>query len=209
MENGNGPCIVAVAESQIGYTEGSDGYTKYGDWYDSVFGTSSFKYDEWCTSFVSWCANRANVSTSVIPIRAYAPYLAEDFMNQGRYYSSRALGGSYTPKTGDIIFLFDTYSSPRHVGVVRHLSNNTVYYIDGNAPTTVEYKTVSLTSTNIVAFGNPNYSSTSHPLRATWSYDSSRHWQNCPCCNTYISGVHNMMVVSSEQYSCMTCGYTR
>lgn len=67
--------IVNVAMSQIGYHEGSNSsslsglgngsknYTEFGRWY----GTQ----DMWCAMFVSWCANTAGVSQSVVPKHSF------------------------------------------------------------------------------------------------------------------------------------------
>ncbi len=64
--------LIAVAKTQIGYTElstrtgkplvpGQDGgYTKYGAW----FGMPTVA---WCAFFVTWCSNQAGISTDVIP----------------------------------------------------------------------------------------------------------------------------------------------
>ena len=57
--------IVQIALTQLGYTEsttdksGSNGYTKYGEFY-------GHPYADWCGCFVNWCARKANVSTSVL-----------------------------------------------------------------------------------------------------------------------------------------------
>ena len=55
--------LVSVAESQIGYKTLSNGTTKYGTWYGIPKGA-------WCAMFVSWCANQAGISTSIVPKHA-------------------------------------------------------------------------------------------------------------------------------------------
>lgn len=217
---GSHECIIGVAMEEIGYTEmppfnnRGNGYTKYGAWYDSLMGTTSFAYDEWCTSFVSWCANQANVPSNVIPVRAYAPYLADDFQNKGRYYRSAAGGGTYTPQPGDIIFMYDTYNSPRHVGIVSAVYSGVVYYIDGNADYTingvttdrVSYRSSSLTSTNIVAYANPAYSADTHTI-THWETDSLGHWAECEACNLLISEEHFLVMTNEGYLVCDVCGY--
>ena len=83
--------IVNVAKSQIGYQEGSSSsqlsgevrgnanYTEYGRWY----GTQ----DMWCAMFVSWCANAAGISTSIVPKHSYTPTGLSWFQNRGLAYS--------------------------------------------------------------------------------------------------------------------------
>ena len=81
--------IVSIAETQVGYGEGCDGYTKYGDWY-------GLPYSDWCAMFVSWCANQAGVSTDVFPSFALCSAGADWFISQGRFQYA----GSYTPQIG-------------------------------------------------------------------------------------------------------------
>lgn len=52
--------IVQVAISQIGYKEGKNNDTKYGNWY-------GLKNQPWCAMFVSWCANQAGIPANIIP----------------------------------------------------------------------------------------------------------------------------------------------
>ena len=101
--------IVNVAKSQVGYQEGSSSsqlagtsyggrnYTEYGRWYGLQ--------DMWCAMFVSWCANTAGVSTSIVPKHAYTPSGLQWFKDRGRAYSrSTVAKGNYTPQPGDIIY---------------------------------------------------------------------------------------------------------
>ena len=52
--------LVSVALSQVGYEQGTDSYTRYGDWYGNPNG-------EWNVMFVSFCLNYAGISSSDIP----------------------------------------------------------------------------------------------------------------------------------------------
>jgi hypothetical protein len=101
--------IVNVAKSQIGYQEGgsssqlsgtvrgSGNYTEYGRWYDMQ--------DMWCAMFVSWCANVAGISTSIVPSHSYTPTGLTWFKDKGQAYSCATVAnGGYTPKPGDIIY---------------------------------------------------------------------------------------------------------
>lgn len=55
--------LMRVASSQMGYEEGKDGYTRYGDWYGNDDG-------DWNVMFVSFCLNYAGISSSKIPYGA-------------------------------------------------------------------------------------------------------------------------------------------
>ena len=82
--------IVEVAMSQIGYEEGENNWTKYGEW----FGMQ----DEWCAMFVCWCANEVGISTDIIPKLACCDDIGEWFDARKRYQNSWSWGGTYTPK---------------------------------------------------------------------------------------------------------------
>lgn len=117
--------LIAVATTQIGYTEGnstaghggttggSGNYTKYGAWYGINPGA-------WCAMFVSWCANQAGIASDIIPKHASCDIGMQWFQNKGIWQWSPACGGTYVPKRGDIIY-FRTDTSQvtdlTHVGM--------------------------------------------------------------------------------------------
>ena len=132
--------LLAVAFSQEGYHEGDDfdemhgcsagdgNYTEYG----RCLGVNA---QPWCASFISWCARRAGIPSSVIRsgVNACATSLGVSYRR----------ASEYTPKAGDII-IFDRVENgintkePEadygdHVGIVYRVTGTTVYYIDGNS----------------------------------------------------------------------------
>ena len=44
------PQLLAVAEGELGYTEGSNNLTKYGTW-------AGDPNAAWCAEFICWCVN--------------------------------------------------------------------------------------------------------------------------------------------------------
>ena len=107
--------IIGVAKTQLGYTEGSNNDTKYGDWY-------GLPHQDWCAMFVSWCARQANIPTSVLKNSSCAGW-------SSKYFDvTRYDGNSYTPKPGDLFFERDG----SHVGLVYYLDGNYFYSIEGN-----------------------------------------------------------------------------
>ena len=123
--------VVSIALSQLGYTERSDEFTKYGQWYGISKGY-------WCDMFVSWCANQAQVSREIFPPSASCTAHMKLFIKQNRYAPSAARGGNYVPQQGDLIFFYDPILSPdgsqlTHVGIVLYTENGYVYTIEGNA----------------------------------------------------------------------------
>ncbi len=176
--------IVNVARSQIGYQEsssysklagtvyGNGNCTEYGNWYGMQ--------DQWCAMFVSWCANVAKISTSVVPSHAYTPTGVQWFINRGRAYSRASVAnGKYTPRAGDIIYFKSPSSSAivNHIGIVTSYSNGTVYTIEGNTSSAtvstnggaVCAKSYSIYNTYVAYICNPNYSGSSIPASTTSS----------------------------------------
>ncbi|MPN28254.1 hypothetical protein SDC9_175695 [bioreactor metagenome] len=70
--------IVNVAQREIGYKEGYNKWTKYGEWY-------GLQNVSWCAMFVSWCANQAGISEDVIIKHASCGVGVNWFKKQGRW----------------------------------------------------------------------------------------------------------------------------
>ena len=108
--------LLAVALTQLDYTEGRSNDTKYGTWYGLPF-------QAWCASFVSWCARQAEISTDILGKSALASPRWGYF--DIPYYS----GTTYTPKPGDLFFT----RGFSHVGIVYSIEGEDFYCIEGNA----------------------------------------------------------------------------
>lgn len=164
--------IVNIARSQIGYQEGnstnqlggevmgSTNFTEYGQWYGAQ--------DMWCAMFVSWCANLAGVSQSVIPTHAFTPNGLQHFRERDLDYSpEQIMAGEYTPRSGDLIYFKNGRNANRtnHVGLVTGYADGKIYTIEGNvgsaAYTTndgmVTEKSYPITNDFIVAVCCPKY----------------------------------------------------
>ncbi len=164
--------IVNIAKSQVGYQEGGSSsqlsgtvrgngnYTEYGRWYGLQ--------DMWCAMFVSWCANVAGVSTSVVPSHSYTPTGLNWFKNKGQAYSRATIAaGGYTPQPGDIIYFKSSRNQniTNHVGIVTKYSNGTIYTVEGNTSSAtistnggaVCEKSYSISNTYIVYVCSPKY----------------------------------------------------
>ena len=148
--------LLSVARSQLGYIEGGeagdfggsgstgvrDNYTEYIYWY---FGDASAHGDNyaWCAAFVSWCANRAGISTETIP--KFARVQSEGqatFKSWGRLRPS-----TYIPEPGDLIFYVN------HVGIVESVDEDGITSIEGNYQDCVRRRTNGFGSKAIVGFG--------------------------------------------------------
>lgn len=134
--------IVDIAIGELRYTEQGNNQTKYGAWY-GMNGAA------WCHMFVSWCANQAGVSTSIVPKTASCSSGISFFKNKNQF----KYRGRYTPKRGDIIY----FRNGGHVGIVEKTSGSTVHTVEGNKSDKVARRSYSLSDTRITGYGVPNY----------------------------------------------------
>ncbi len=100
--------VVAVARSQVGYTESTSnfvldedgetirGYTRYGDWAGNDYGV-------WDAMFVSFCLHYAGISEDDFPESTGSYAWAVLLKNEGLYETAE----NYTPTPGDLVF-FDS-----------------------------------------------------------------------------------------------------
>ena len=134
--------IIGVALTQVGYTEGSNNYTKYGVWY----GQSN---SPWCGMFVSWCANQAGIPTSILRRTGIA--------NPSNFGLSYKSGSSYTPIKGDLFFK----TNFSHVGLVYYTEGEYFYTIEGNTSNSGYDGTSVMIRRRKISdyyFSSPNYS---------------------------------------------------
>lgn len=137
--------IVDVAIGEIGYREQGNNKTKYGAWY-GMNGAA------WCHMFVSWCAAKAGVPSSVVPKTALCSSGMSWFQKKGQFKYK----GKYKPKRGDIIYFKSAGAS--HVGIVEYLSGNTVHTVEGNTSDKVARRSYALNNARITGYGVPEYS---------------------------------------------------
>lgn len=144
--------LVQVAEAEVGVSGRPNKYTR---WLGTIKGSYSY---EWCATFVSWCGYTAGLS-GMIPKNAGCDYGMNWFKERGQWQYSKAFGGSYTPKPGDIIYFSNdgNQADSTHVGIVKSASGNTVTTIEGNYDDRVAVVTRDQSSTYVLGFGIPAY----------------------------------------------------
>ncbi len=115
--------VVAVAQSQLGYTESSlnyienedgesrNGYTRYGQWYGDPYG-------DWCAMFASFCL--AYGGAQDYPLDASCPNWVSTLQENGQYQEA---AGDYIPQPGDLVFYdVDQDGIADHMGIVGDIS---------------------------------------------------------------------------------------
>lgn len=147
--------VVAIAESQLGYTESTanytladdgethKGYTRYGAWYGN-------KYGDWCAMFASFCLHYAGVPESEFPEAAGVYAWIASLNNMGLYAED------CTPSAGDLVFFDnDSDGAADHVGIITEVNEDTnkITVIEGNCSDAVMENTYSLSDSAITGFG--------------------------------------------------------
>ncbi|GAA3038769.1 CHAP domain-containing protein [Streptosporangium longisporum] len=120
--------FIELLESQLGYSEKSGGYTKFGSWYGkTVEFDADYTSAPWCDMYLSWAAEQLGYEAWVGQF-AYTVYHAEWFREQDAWGT--------TPKPGAIVF-FDWGGSGSvdridHVGIVTAVEGGRIHTIEGN-----------------------------------------------------------------------------
>ena len=147
--------VVAVAKSQLGYTESTanyevdenndiKGYTRYGAWY-------GIPYGDWCAMFASFCLHYAGIPEDVLPYSAVCNTWV-GLLQEAELFESAA---DCYPETGFLIF-FDTDSDglADHVGIVTEVAEDgeTVSTIEGNSGDVVAMRSYLRTDSSILGY---------------------------------------------------------
>ena len=182
--------VLAIALSQLGYHEGGStsdmsgksssagNYTEYNyNMGKSLIGAYGGSAYPWCASFISWCLYQSHCTNQgsesdlcrnhvgdskyiwrEIDCGAWTPNLR----SAGCWQYSASKGGSYTPKSGDLIF----FRNNAHIGIVLYCEGGTIYTVEGNTSDAsglepegggVYYKSYSVNSSLIDGYGTMPY----------------------------------------------------
>lgn len=107
--------ILTVAQSQIGYKEGKNNWTKYGQEY-------GMNNCSWCQIFIWWCFKQAGMDW----------YKTASCTACYKHYASRAVSRDALRK-GDIVYFdWDHSGDCDHVGIVESVGSSRITTIEGN-----------------------------------------------------------------------------
>ena len=126
--------ILKVSLTQLGYTEGTNNLTKFGQWYATVLdarreSSAGFANGAWCAMYTSWCANQAGIKESTIPYYALVADGVDKFKKMNLYKKA----SEYTPKPGDLVFFdWNVNNYADHTGIVMMAEDGMLYSIEGN-----------------------------------------------------------------------------
>lgn len=146
--------IIAIAQSQLGYTESSKnytlaedgskkGYTRYGDWYGNPCG-------EWCAMFVSFCSHYAGIPQEAMLYEMSCLRMVNNLISIGVFHEA----AGYTPQPGDIVFFqWEGSSIPSHVGIVAETGDKLIT-IEGNHSDKVDKGSYEYEDPNILGYAS-------------------------------------------------------
>lgn len=167
--------LLEIAGGEVGYKEGSRGYTKYGEWAGDPFA-------QWCAEYLCWSVDQVDKThgTSLLH-NVYPLYSGQNtgknwFIRQGRYISRNGnledwgyqwfqgedeyiQAGEYIPQPGDwVFFTWTSDTDTDHVAMVEYCTmddsgNVTLHCLEGNNPNTVARVTYDIGNKRILGYG--------------------------------------------------------
>lgn len=179
IDTGEQPAFVAwlleTAIGEIGYTEGSNNLTKYGEW-------SGDPNAAWCAEFLCWCVDQVDKAHDTELLRNIYPYYTSQntgrdwFISQGRFVYRKGncpgwgyqwiLGESklmkkndYIPRPGDwVFFSYNEAGDTEHVAMIEYSArdaqgNVVLHVIEGNNPSSVQRNRYTLNNSQVLGFG--------------------------------------------------------
>ena len=167
--------LLEVAAAEVGYKEGSHGYSKYGEYWGDA-------YAQWCAEFLCWCVDQVDKTCGTELLKnVYPLYSGQNtgmkwFIKQGRWVSRNGnltdwgyqwfkgesafiQAGEYVPQPGDwVFFSWTSDGNTSHVAMVEYATrddkgNVTIHCIEGNNPSSVARVTYSNNDKKILGFG--------------------------------------------------------
>ena len=167
--------LLETARNELGYEEGPNNLTKYGEW-------SGDKNAAWCAEFVCWCVNQTDETYGTEMLGSVYPKWSGQntgrdwFIRRGRFayrkancpgWGSQWLKGEkenlqkngYIPRPGDLMFFsYNEAGDTEHVALVEYSAydsegNVIVHVIEGNNPSTVQRNRYRLSSSQVLGFG--------------------------------------------------------
>lgn len=147
--------VIQIAESQVGYHEGANNHTKYGDELHAIQPRNMDKNAAWCDAFVDWCILQmckrfgygADMARKV---------LCGDFDDYT--YASVSLykkAGRWTQKPARGYQIF--FGGSGHTGIVTEVKGSTIYTIEGNKADAVRRCSYPAWDGKIIGYGRPKY----------------------------------------------------
>lgn len=167
--------LLKIAIAEIGYSEGPNNFTKYGQW-------SGDPNAAWCAEFICWCVDQTDQQYGLSLLNTvYPKYSGQNtgrdwFITRGRFVYRKGncpnwgyqwLKGSdhlmkkneYVPRSGDLMFFsYNQAGDTEHVALVEYCARDAegdviVHVIEGNNPRSVQRNQYYLNNSQVLGFG--------------------------------------------------------
>jgi hypothetical protein len=120
--------LIKILKEEVGYSEESDGYSKFGGWYaEHVDKDPTFEKAPWCDMAISWAAEQAGLEDAVGQF-AYTVAHAKWFKKKDAW--------STEPAPGALVFIdyegSNDLDAIDHVGLVEKVEDGKVHTIEAN-----------------------------------------------------------------------------
>ena len=147
--------LISIAKAEVGYHEGANNHTKYGDEMHAIQPSNMDKNAAWCDAFVDWCILQLCYAFGYGPEMA-RKVLCGDF-DDYTYFSvnhyKKAKRWTTKPGVGYQIF----FGGTGHTGIVYKVTSTKVYTIEGNKSDEVRYCEYNINDSRIIGYGMPRY----------------------------------------------------
>lgn len=147
--------LISIAKAEVGYHEGPNNHTKYGDEMHAIQPSNMDRYAPWCDAFVDWCILQLCYAFGYGPEMA-REVLCGDF-DDYTYFSinlyKKAKRWTTKPGVGYQIF----FGGAGHTGIVYKVTSTKVYTIEGNKSDEVRYCEYNINDSRIIGYGMPRY----------------------------------------------------
>ena len=146
---------ISIASAEVGYHEGSNNHTKYGDTMHQLQPSNMDKNAAWCDAFVDWVIYQTckRLGYGAETARKVLCGDFDDYTYNSVALYKKAGRWSNTPHRGDQIF----FGGSGHTGIVVSASGGIVNTIEGNKGDEVRRCSYSKNSPSIIGYGRPRY----------------------------------------------------
>lgn len=147
--------VIEIAESQIGYKEGANNHTKYGDEMHSIQPSNMDKNAAWCDAFVDWCIYKMcqKFGYGADMARKVLCGTFDDYTYNSVNLYKKAGRWTQSPKRAYQIF----FGGSGHTGIVTSVESGKVYTIEGNKSNAVRRCSYNISDPSIIGYGMPRY----------------------------------------------------
>ena len=147
--------LINIAKAEVGYHEGANNHTKYGDDLHRIQPSNMDKNAAWCDAFVDWCilqmcyafGHGEQMARKVLcgDFDDYTYFSINHYKNVKRW--------TRNPGVGYQIF----FGGAGHTGIVYKVTVSKVYTIEGNKADEVRYCEYNINDSRILGYGMPRY----------------------------------------------------